>query len=406
MAQYHVTIDSELLHQLFLSDAKDAGLAKLLESILNQVLKVQASEQLRAEPYERTEERQGYRNGSYPHTITTRVGTITLRVPRLRNGKFSTELFSRYQRSEQAFVLALMEMVVNGVSTRKVAEITEELCGTRISKSLVSELCRRLDPLINAWKDRPLKDNQYPFLIVDALVIRVREEHRVVNRSMLIATGVNQDGIREVLGFMIGDSESEDSWNEFFRCLKERGLNGVDLVVSDDHRGLVKAMRKNFQGASWQRCQTHFMRNILDATPKAIQSEVKASIQAILNAPDIDTARMLLSKTIEAYAKKVPRAMGILEKGFDDATTVLMLPEKYRKRLRTTNSIERLNEEIRRRERVIRIFPNRESAARLIGALLLEIDSKWAGGRKYLDMKDYLEYRSCQLKLSSNVHYL
>lgn len=205
---------------------------------------------------------------------------------------------------------------------------------------------------------------------------------------------------------MIGDSESEDSWNEFFRCLKERGLNGVDLVVSDDHRGLVKAMRKNFQGASWQRCQTHFMRNILDATPKAVQSEVKTSIQAILNAPDVDTARMLLSKTIEAYAKKAPRAIGILEKGFDDATTVLMLPEEYRKRLRTTNSIERLNEEIRHRERVIRIFPNRESAARLIGALLFEIDSKWAGGRKYLDMKDYLEYRTCQPKLSSNVHYL
>jgi len=225
-------------------------------------------------------------------------------VPRLRNGKFSTELFSRYQRSEQAFVLALMEMVVNGVSTRKVAEITEELCGTRISKSLVSELCKRLDPLINAWKDRPLKDNQYPFLIVDALLIKVREEHRVVNRSMLIATGVNQDGIREVLGFMLGDSESEDSWNEFFCCLKERGLKGVDLIVSDDHRGLVRAMRRNFQGASWQRCQTHFMRNILDATPKAVQSEVKASVQAIMNAPDIDAARMLLSKTIEEYTQK------------------------------------------------------------------------------------------------------
>jgi len=406
MAQYHVTIDSELLHHLFLSNAKDAGMAKLLESILNQVLEVQATKQLRAKPYERTEERQGYRNGSYPHLLTTRVGTITLRVPRLRNGKFSTELFSRYQRSEQAFVLALMEMVVNGVSTRKVAEITEELCGTRISKSLVSELCKRLDPLINAWKDRPLKDNQYPFLIVDALLIKVREEHRVVNRSMLIATGFNQDGIREVLGFMLGDSESEDSWNEFFCCLKERGLKGVDLIVSDDHRGLVRAMRRNFQGASWQRCQTHFMRNILDATPKAVQSEVKASVQAIMNAPDIDTARMLLSKTIEEYTQKAPRAMRILENGFDDATTVLMLPEKYRKRLRTTNSIERLNEEIRRRERVIRIFPNRESATRLIGALLLDIDTKWAGGRKYLDMKDYLEYRSGQLKLSSNVHYL
>ena len=271
MAQYHVTIDSELLQHLFLSDAKDSSVSKLLESILNQILEAQATEQLRAAPYERTQERQGYRNGTYPHTLTTRVGSITLRVPRLRNGKFSTELFSRYQRSEQAFILALMEMVVNGVSTRKVAEITEELCGTRISKSLVSDLCRRLDPLINAWKNRSLKDNQYPFLIVDALIIRIREDHRVVHRSMLIAIGVNQDGIREVLGFMIGDSESEESWNEFFCWLKDRGLNGVDLVVSDDHRGLVKAVRRNFQGASWQRCQTHFMRNVLDARLKAVR---------------------------------------------------------------------------------------------------------------------------------------
>ncbi|MDN5345973.1 MAG: putative transposase [Petrotoga sp.] len=406
MAQYHVTIDSDLLHQLFLSDAKDAGVAKLLESVLNQILQAQVTEQLKAEPYERTEERQGYRNGTYPHNLTTRVGTITLRVPRLRNGKFSTELFCRYQRSEQAFILALMEMVVNGVSTRKVAEITEELCGTRISKSLVSELCRRLDPVINAWKERPLKDNKYPFLIVDALIIRVREENRVVNRSMLIAVGVNEEGIREVLGFMIGDSESEDSWNEFFRGLKDRGLSGVDLIVSDDHRGLVKAMRRNFQGATWQRCQTHFMRNILDATPKSLQGEVKTTVQAILNAPDIDTARMLLSKTIEAYGKKAPRAMEILEAGFDDATTVLMLPERYRKRLRTTNSIERLNEEIRRRERVIRIFPNRESAIRLIGALLLEIDNKWAGGRRYLDMAEYHEYCSSQPDKRSNICYL
>ncbi len=406
MAQYHVTIDSELLQHLFLSDARDSSLSKLLESILNQILEAQATEQLRAAPYERTQERQGYRNGTYPHTLTTRVGSITLRVPRLRNGKFSTELFSRYQRSEQAFILALMEMVVNGVSTRKVAEITEELCGARISKSLVSELCRRLDPLINAWKNRSLKDNQYPFLIVDALIIRIREDHRVVHRSMLIAIGVNQDGIREVLGFMIGDSESEESWNEFFCWLKDRGLNGVDLVVSDDHRGLVKAVRRNFQGASWQRCQTHFMRNVLDATPKAVQSEVKANVQAILNAPDMDTARMLLTKTLEAFVKKAPRAMEILEKGFDDATAILELPEKYRRRLRTTNSLERLNEEIRRRERVIRIFPSRDSANRLIGALLLEIDNKWAGDRRYLDMAEYHEYRSYRPKPGSNIFYL
>ena len=392
MAQYNITIDSDLLHQLFLSDSRDSGVSKLLESVLNQILQAQATEQLRAKAYERTEERQGYRNGTYPHRLTTRVGSLILRVPRLRNGRFSTELFSRYQRSEQAFILALMEMVVNGVSTRKVSKITEELCGVRVSRSLVSELCRRLDPVIEAWRDRSLKDNEYPFLIVDALVIRVREDNRVLHRSMLIGVGVNKEGMREVLGFMVGDSESEESWGRFFSWLKDRGLRGVDLVVSDSHKGLVRALRMNFQGASWQRCQTHFTRNILDAAPKVLQGEIKSNVQATLRAPDIETARMLLKRTLDAYEKKAPRAMEILEEGFDDAVAVLALPERYRKRLRTTNGIERLNEEIRRRERVIRIFPNRESAVRLIGALLIEMDDKWAGERRYLDMADYYEY--------------
>lgn len=305
-------------------------------------------------------------------------------------------MFSRYQRSEQAFILALMEMVVNGVSTRKVTEITEELCGTRISKSLVSELCKRLDPMLTAWNNRPLDEQEYPFVIVDAIVIRIREDNRVRHRSVLIAVGIGETGQREVLGIRIGDSESEDSWSDFFAWLKERGLSGVDLVVSDQHGGLVKAIRKHFQGASWQRCQTHFMRNILDVTPSSCRDEVKARKRAILDSPDMETARSLLAKTIDAFEKKGPRAMKIPETGFEDALAVLALPEKYRKQLRTTNGLERLNEEIRRRERVIRIFPNRESALRLIGAVLLEIDNKWAEGRRYLDMTDYLEWRKQQ----------
>ena len=403
MAQYQITVDSQLLHQLFLSNSQDAGVTKLLESVLNQVLQAQATEQLRADPYERTEERQGYRNGTYPHQLTTRVGTITLRVPRIRGGKFSTELFARYQRSEQALVLALMEMVVNGVSTRKVAQITEELCGTEFSKSTVSELCKRLDPIVTAWNNRPL-DNPFPFVIVDALVLKVREDGRVRSRGVLVGIGVNTDGYREVLGLMLGDSESEVSWSEFFGWLKSRGLRGVDLIVSDDHGGLVRAIRRHFQGVTWQRCQTHFMRNILDVTPKALQDEMHSRIRAILDAPDLNTARLLLNQVLEAYETKAPKAMAILEAGFEDATAVMLLPEKYRKRLRTTNALERLNEEIRRRERVIRIFPSRESAIRLIGALLMEIDEKWASGRKYLDMAEYLEWRESKVaNMSSKV---
>jgi putative transposase len=403
MAQYQITLDSEILHQLFLKNSKDDGVAKLLESVLNQILKAQVSEQLAAEPYERTEERKGYRNGFYPHQLTTRVGTITLRVPRIRGGKFSTELFARYQRSEQALVLALMEMVVNGVSTRKVAKVTEELCGTEFSKSTVSDLCKQLDPIVSAWNTRPLRDKQYPFLIVDAMVLKVREEGRVRARGALMAIGINEEGYREVLGLMLGDSESEASWSEFFRWLKSRGLHGLDVVVSDHHAGLIRAIRQHFQGVTWQRCQTHFLRNVLDATPKAWREELHARVRACLDAPDPETARILVNRVLEDFEGKAPKAMVILEAGFDDATAVLSLPEKYRKRLRTTNSQERLNEEIRRRERVIRIFPNRASAMRLLGALLMEVDEKWASGRKYLDMTEYLHWRKTNEKSQSEV---
>lgn len=406
MAQYQITVNQELLHRLFLTNDKDSGVAALLESVLNQILQAQATEQLQAEPYERTAERKGYRNGAYPHQLTTRVGTITLRVPRLRNGQFSTEMFARYQRSEQALVLTLMEMVVNGVSTRKVSQITEELCGTEFSKSTVSDLCKKLDPLVEAWNNRDLRDMHYPFVLVDALVLKIREEGRVRPRSVLIAVGINTEGYREVLGLMLGDSESETSWSEFFSWLKNRNLRGVDLVVSDDHRGLVKAVRHHFQGISWQRCQTHFMRNILGAAPKSIEKELYPRLRAILDAPDIDTARLLLNQTLEAFEKKAPKAMQVLEEGFDDATAVLVLPERYRRRLRTTNGVERLNEEIRRRERVIRIFPNRESAVRLIGSVLMEIDDKWAASKKYLDMDEYLQWQKQQNSNKNNIAYI
>src|SRR5664280_823376 len=216
MAQYQITLDSEILQQLFLGDSKESGVNKLLETVLNQVLKAQVTEQISAEHYQRTEDRKAYRNGSYPHQLTTRVGTITLHVPRLRDGNFSTELFTRYQRSEQAFVLALLEMVINGVSTRKVSLITEELCGVELSKSTVSELCKRLDPLVIAWNSRPLSDTRFPFVLVDALYLKVREEGRVRSRGVMIAAGINESGYREILGLMLGDTESEESWTEFF----------------------------------------------------------------------------------------------------------------------------------------------------------------------------------------------
>src|SRR5258708_5016581 len=251
MPDYQISIDGETVHGLFQGDS---GLARLVEQVLNQVLEAQVSEQLGAERYERTEERQGYRNGYKPRQLTTRVGRLTLRVPQVREGVFSTELFARYQRSEQALILTLMEMVVNGVSTRKVTRITEALCGTSFAKSTVSDLCKGLDPPVQAWNERDLSGQRYPFVLADALVLKVREGGRVRAVSALVAMGVNEQGYREILGLQLGDSESERSWMAFFTWLKGRGLAGVDLVVSDHHGGLVNAVRVQFQAPTCQLC--------------------------------------------------------------------------------------------------------------------------------------------------------
>lgn len=361
---------------------------KLLEEIFNQVLLAQSTEQLGAEPYERTEGRTAYRNGTRERQLTTRIGTLTLRIPRHRNGQFSTELFMRYQRSEQALVLAMMEMVINGVSTRKIESITEELCGKKFSKSTISTLCKNLDPMVNAFRTRPLKSH-YPFLMVDAIYVKVRENKRIQSRGLLIAIGINEEGHREVVGFQLANSESENSWGEFFGSLKERGLKDVRVVTSDDHKGLVNAVRKHFQGASWQRCQTHFSRNMLDHAPKALQPEIKEDLRRLYESVDLESARKVRDQIIAKYEARAPKATNLLDEAFDDITAVLALPLRYRKRLRTTNGVERLNEEIRRRERVIRIFPNEASVIRLMGALLMEQDEKWQTGRKYFDMELY-----------------
>jgi transposase-like protein len=393
MTQYQLTLDSDSLQRLF---GGNEQMAQLLEQVLNQALEAQVAEHVQAEPYERTQERRGYRNGYKPRQLTTRVGTLALRVPQVRDGSFSPDLFERYQRSEQALVCTLMEMVVNGVSTRKVAQITEELCGKAFSKSTVSDLCKGLDPLVSAWNERDLSEQRYPFVLVDALVLKIREGGRVRARSALVAIGVNEAGYREILGLQLGDSESERSWIDYFVWLKGRGLSGVDLVVSDSHGGLVNAVRLQFQGATWQRCQTHLSANVSDATPKVLQEEAHRRVRAIFEAPDTETARLLLAAFSAEYQQSAPAAVAVLERGFEDATAVLALPEPYRRRLRTTNAVERLNEEVRRRERVIRIFPARESVIRLLGALLMEQDEAWTTGKRYFDMTAYGQWRRAQ----------
>jgi len=324
--------------------------------------------------------------------LTTRVGTIELEVPRDRTGRFQTELFERYQRSEQALVLALMEMVVNGVSTRKVKRVTRELCGRECSRSTVSELTKGLETQVEAWNERPL-EGAFPFVVVDAMQIKVRRQAAVRSTSVLIAVGVNAEGFREILGIRVADSESETGWLDTFRWLKDRGLSGVELVVSDAHAGLVSALRRCFQGVTWQRCQVHFRRNVVDHAPKSTHDALHRGLDRILTAEDPPAARRVFDALCEELEGHADAALEILETGLVDATAVLALPEKYRKRLRSTNMLERLIQEARRREKVIRIFPNERSAWRLLGALLAEQHEVWSTGRRWLEMDTFREWK-------------
>lgn len=389
MAEIKLNIESDQIQRLL---GSDRALAELLERVLSQVLQAELTEHLGAEPHERTPERRGRRNGHYVRQLTTRVGTLELEVPRDRAGRFQTELFERYQRSEQALVLTLMQMVVNGVSTRKVKRITRQLCGREFSRSTVSELAKGLDEQVETWNERPL-DGSYPFVLVDAMQIKVRRQAAVRSTSVLIALGINAEGFREILGIRVADSESEAGWLETFRWLKRRGLDGVDVVVSDAHAGLVSALERCFQGAIWQRCQVHFRRNVVDRAPKSCQDELHGGLNRILKAEDAPAARRAFAGLCEELEGRADAALEILEAGLEDAIAVLALPEKYRKRLRSTNMLERLIEEARRRERVIRIFPDERSPWRLLGALLAEQHELWITGRRWLAMNDYWAWK-------------
>lgn len=386
MTDYEINVPGGVLSSLL---SEKNGLAVLVEAVLNQILDAQASEQVGAQRYERSDERVAYRNGYRPRQLYTRIGPLTLCVPQMRDGQFSTEIFSRYQRSEQALVLSLMEMVVNGVSTRKVTRITEELCGVTFSKSSVSQLCMALDGRVAAFNEREL--GVFPFVIVDAMYFKAREGDSVQSKAAMVVSGVNQHGNREILGLRIGDSESEAFWLETFRWLKQRGLKEVRYVVSDDHSGLVNAARRCFQGAIWQRCQVHFMRNVLSHTSAKHKKEMGEGLKRIFSSDKVKDARQRFDELAEQMEKKASKAIDCLERGLEDSLAVMALPGKYRKRLKSTNMQERLIQEIRRRERVVRIFPNEASALRLMGALLAEIHEEWQG-RRYLDMDDFHEW--------------
>jgi len=356
-----------------------------MQKYLQEYLEQEIALHLGALPYERTAERRGHRNGYKPRQLNTRVGKLFLSIPQTRDGSFSTELFERYQRSEQALICCLQEMVINGVSTRKVKRITKQLCGLDFSRSQVSEISKKLDTEIQAWLNRPL-DEEYPYLFVDARYNKLRRDHKVESHAVLIAKGVNRAGKRDIIGVDVCNNENETNWSDFFQGLKERGLKGIKLVISDAHGGLVSAIEKHYPGTQWQRCQVHFKKNILDKVRNKDKAWIKQRMDDIFQAPDKQTGFIRLQRLIEDLSDKYPQVADLLENAGEDALTCLNFPLGHRRRIRTTNSLERFNQEIKRRTNVIRIFPNRDSAVRLIGALCMEQSEEWITGRQYLDM--------------------
>jgi transposase-like protein len=341
---------------------------------------------LGAESYQRNDVRRGWRNGFKPRTLKTRVGELELMVPKDRDGQFQTELFERYQRSEKAFVAALLQMYIEGVSTRKVTAITEALCGLEVSKSQVSALTQKLDAEVAEWRMRPLSD-EYPYLIFDARYEKVRRGGSVVSQGVLVAIGISAAGYREVLGCWVAESESEASWGAVFSELKQRGLRGVRYVVSDDHAGMVRAIERHFQGAVWQRCQVHFVRNALSLCGRQQRPLVLRLMKLVTETATREAAKAALAAAIAELEKKAPKVARLLEEHGEEILGVYALPEAHRKRMRTTNMLERQNQELKRRTRVIRVFPHEQSCLRLIAALLMETNQEWMG-RIYLRMEE------------------
>jgi len=395
--------NSRELDELQVSLLDDKNFLKgIIETFCQRLLGEEITHHLQAETYQRTEERRGYRNGYKPRRLKTRVGKLELLVPQDREGEFQTELFRRYQRSEKALVVSLMEMYIKGVSTRKVTDITEKLCGTSFSKSLVSDLSKQLDEEIAFWRNRLLEKN-YPYLIVDARYEKVRKQGKVVSQGVLIILGVDEDGYREILTVDLAHTETKESWSRVFQDLRKRGLKGVLLVVSDDHEGLRSALDRYFQGVEWQRCQFHFLHNLLDLVPKKERKEITAEIRSIFDSPDLYFANMRVRELVEKYKDVYPEFSQKLEEEVEETLSCFNFPSSHRKRIRTTNSLERFNEEIKRRTRVIRIFPNEESCIRLVSALSIEQSEEWLTGKRYLRMDELYEGENQILKVEPDI---
>jgi len=381
MAQINLTLSQEEILQV-LSGNRDEALKFLVERILNEVMKAESEEQIGASRHERSDDRQDYRNGTRERELNTRIGTLTLKVPRHRNQPFHTMVFENYKRSEASLIATMVEMVIAGVSTRKVSRVVETLCGTSFSKSTVSELCKALDKDITEFKTSSLEAVEAPFLMIDATYFKAREDHKVVSKAFLVALAIKNDGEREVVGFDVFDGEDTYSWQTFLSNLKERGLHSVKMIISDAHKAIRKSIAKVFPDAAWQRCQVHLVRNILDATPKSYQKGLQTELRELFTATDYVSAHKRKEEIIADYSDVAERAMDILEEGFEDAMTVMVLPAYIRIKLRSSNLLERLNRELKRRSEVIGVFPNATSILRLMGTVTLEYSDSISYGNR------------------------
>ena len=377
------TLPKECLEQLINQGLE--GLPDLIRTLINEAMQIERENFLGAKPYERSQERQGHANGYKPKTVKTRVGEVTFDIPQVREGGFYPRSLEKGMRSERAVLLELAEMYVKGVSTSKVAAITEKLCGTQISASQVSRASKQLDDELEAWRTRPLGEVVYLYL--DARYEKVRQAKNVRDAAILIASGVKRDGRRSILGISVSLSEAEAHWRAFLECLVKRGLWGVQLIVSDDHSGLEAARKAVFTGIPWQRCQFHLQQNAQSYVPRVgMRSEVAEDIRSIFDSPNHEMAEELLKKTVAKYARLAPKLADWMEVNIPEGFTMFAFPKAHQKRIRTSNQLERLSQEIKRRTRVIRVFPNEESCLRLISAILLEYSDEWEFGRLYLDM--------------------
>jgi putative transposase len=372
----------------------------LLREALQEVLEGEMTEFLGAGTGERSDSRTGYRAGYYSRGLVTRIGKLELRVPRDRNGEFSTALFERYQRSEKALVAALAEMYVQGVSTRKVKAITEELCGHSFSASAISQINKGLDEALERFAGRLLEE-EYPYLILDARYEKVREASVIQSQAVLVAIGINWEGQRQVLAVDLANRESRSSWKDFLVRLKERGLTGVEFVVSDDHAGLKRAIGEVLPEAAWQRCYVHFLRNALDYLPRKADDDCLQELRWLYDRRDLQEAQRDLAAWIAKWAGKYPKLVDWVETNIGETLTFYRLPRQHHKHLKSTNMLERLNEEIKRRTRVVRIFPNAESCLRLVRALCVETHEAWLEDNRYLNMALLAEQKKELLRLAA-----